>query len=83
MFDKYRTIIVHSVGISLSEDQLSDEQELEKDLFMDDVDFAGMVAAIETVYGFSFDNDHLELRAFQTVRDVKEYIRKKAKRSQR
>lgn len=56
----YRTIIIGSANIELSEEQLKDEHEL-----FNEVRFVGMAVTIETVYVFPYDEAYLNINAFK------------------
>ena len=79
MDNTYKIIIAQASGTA-SEADLKDETLLREDLGMDSLRFINMIVALESAYGFEFDDEYLSYERLATVKDIADYVQSKTKK---
>ena len=75
--EKVRTIIADRLDVNIAlEDIDPDSGLLEDGLGLDSIAIVELITLVEETFGFKFDEDGLNMEAFQTVRTLAEYIQR-------
>jgi len=74
--NKIRSIIGDNIDLIVPIDSIGLEDDL-SGLGVNSVSFIKMVVAIETEFGFEFDDDSLDFNNFKTIGDLSSYINKR------
>ena len=71
-----RTLIADRLDVNISHEDIEpDSGLLEDGLGLDSIAIVELIALVEESFGFRFDEDGLNMEAFQSVRTLAEYIR--------
>lgn len=78
MNKEYKKIISKLSLLDIEEADVKEEMTLTEDLSLDSLSFVQMVLMLETAYNIKFDDDYISMDKLKTVKDVEDYLKKKA-----
>ena len=78
MNKEYKKIISKLSLLDIEEADVKEEMTLTEDLSLDSLSFVHMVLMLENAYNIKFDDDYISMDKLKTVKDVEDYLKKKA-----
>ena len=78
MNKEYKKIISKLSLLDIEEADVKEEMTLTEDLSLDSLSFVQMVLMLETAYNIKFDDDYISMDKLKTIKDVEDYLKKKA-----
>lgn len=78
MNKEYKKIISKLSLLDIEEADVKEEMTLTEDLSLDSLSFVQMVLMLENAYNIKFDDDYISMDKLKTVKDVEDYLKKKA-----
>ena len=78
MNKEYKKIISKLSLLDIEEADVKEEMTLTEDLSLDSLSFVQMVLMLENAYNIKFDDDYISMDKLKTVKDVEDYLNKKA-----
>lgn len=75
--DKIKNMISNEVLVGISVDEIGDDASLISDLNLDSIQMLALITGLETEFGFTLDEDDLDLENLSSVTRLAEFVEKK------
>lgn len=75
--DKIKNMISNEVLVGISVDEIGDDASLISDLNLDSIQMLALITGLETEFGFTLDEDDLDLENLSSVNRLAEFVEKK------
>lgn len=75
--DKIKNMISNEVLVGISVDEIGDDASLISDLNLDSIQMLALITGLETEFGFTLDEDDLDLENLSSVNRLAEFVENK------
>ena len=75
--DKIKNMISNEVLVGVSVDEIGDDASLISDLNLDSIQMLALITGLETEFGFTLDEDDLDLENLSSVNRLADFVEKK------